>query len=122
MARFKAERADLTVIVVYIPHKGRNDTPINQSSTYDELEQVISTVSKHDCLIVMGDFNSRLARSDKTNNYTDKNLIGRWSIHPNNDQGGTLLRHIMQRQGLCAISTMFQPQKTIQTQHGSRPI
>ena len=42
MARFKAERADLTAIVVYIPHKSRNDTPINQSSTYDELEQVIS--------------------------------------------------------------------------------
>ena len=41
-----------------------------------------------------------------------KDLIGRWSIHPNDDQGGTLLRHIMRRQGLCAISTMFQPQKT----------
>ena len=75
MARFKAERADLTAIVVYIPHKGRYDTPINQSSTYNELEHVISTVSKHDCLIVMSDFNSRLARSDKTNNYMDKDLI-----------------------------------------------
>ena len=108
MARFKAKRADLTVIVVYIPHKGRYDTPINQSSTYNKLEQVIFTVSDHDCLIVMGDFNRSLACSDRTNNYIDKELIGRWSIHPNDDQGGALLRCIMGRQSLCAISTMFQ--------------
>ena len=105
MARFKADRADLTVIVVYIPHQGKDQVP-----TYTELEQVISTVSKHDCLVVLGDFNSRLARSDALNNFMDKELVGRWSIHHRDCQGGILLRAMMQRQDLCAISTMFRPQ------------
>ena len=113
--RTEAEHADLTVIIVYIPHKGRNDTPINQSSTYDELEQVTSTVFKHDCLIVMGDFNSRLACSDKTNNYMDKDLIGRWSIRSNDDQG--CLDKVSVRSPQC-----FNRRKTIRTQHGSRLI
>ena len=93
------------------PESSYYDWQTNQSSTYNELEQVTSTVSDHDCLIVMGDFNSRLAHSDGKTNYMGKELIGRWSIHPNDDQGGDLLRCIMRRQGLCAISTMFQPQK-----------
>ena len=106
MARFKADHANLTVIVAYIPHQGRDQSP-----TYIELENIINSVSKHDCLVVIGDFNSRLARSDINNDFLDKELVGRWSIHHKDCPGGKLLRGLLHRQNLCAVSTMFQPKR-----------
>ena len=106
MARFKADHANLTVIVAYIPHQGRDQSP-----TYIELENIINSVSKHDCLVVIGDFNSRLARSDIYNDFLDKELVGRWSIHHKDCPGGKLLRGLLHRQNLCAVSTMFQPKR-----------
>ena len=64
MARFKASKADLTVICVYISHQGRSG---GQNSVYEDLNKIIATVSIHDCLVILGDFNSHLGRSDQTN-------------------------------------------------------
>jgi exonuclease III len=108
MARFKGRFAYITVIVVYIPHQGRKQAPF-QEDTYSELENAINAVNNHDCLIVMGDFNSRLARSDRHNDYRDNKLVGRWSIHHRDCVGGVILRGLLQRQNLCAVSTKFQP-------------
>jgi hypothetical protein len=58
---------------------------------------------------VTGDFNSQLARSDKHNEFNDRNYVGRWSIHSRDNVGGKLLRELMHRTSICAISTMFQP-------------
>ena len=74
-ARFKGQFAHITVIVAYIPHQGRTVEPVQQT-TYSELEAIIKNVPEHDCLVVMGDFNSRLARSDKNNSFADIKLVG----------------------------------------------
>jgi hypothetical protein len=58
MARFKASKADLTVICTYIPHQGR---PGGQKPIYEELNEVIATVSTHDCLVILGDLKAVLA-------------------------------------------------------------
>ena len=94
MARFKASRADLTVICVYIPHQGRAG---RQKPIYEDLNKIIATVSIHDCLVVLGDFNSRLGRSDKKDNFKDKEHVGRWSIHHRDCPGGILLRKLLLR-------------------------
>lgn len=82
---------------------------VDQKKVYDDLHVVASRISKHDCKVIVGDFNSRLARSDKFNNYADCKYVGRWSIHKKDCNGGVLLRKLMKDNDLCAVSTMFQP-------------
>ena len=110
MARFEADQRNITVIVVYIPHQGRNLEPF-QSNTYAELEKAIAAVSKRDCLIIAGDFNSRLERSWKDNNFMDAQFVGRWSVHNRDCPGGTLLRDLLHKYDFADVSTMFQPRK-----------
>ena len=110
MARFEADQRNITVIVVYIPHQGRKLEPF-QSNTYAELEKAIAAVSKRDCLIIAGDFNSRLERSWKDNNFMDAQFVGRWSVHNRDCPGGTLLRDLLHKYDLADVSTMFQPRK-----------
>ena len=106
LARFHGEFSDFTVIVTYIPPQSRL---VDQKKVYDDLHVVASRISKHDCKVIVGDFNSRLARSDKFNNYADCKYVGRWSIHKKDCNGGVLLRKLMKDNDLCAVSTMFQP-------------
>jgi exonuclease III len=108
MARFSADNRDITVIAVYIPHQGRKVEPF-QASTYAELEKVIAMVPKSDCLVVAGDFNSRLERSWIGNDFKDARFVGRWSIHSRDCPGGVILRDLLHKHDLCAISTRFEP-------------
>ena len=52
----------------------------------------------HDCTIVLGDFNAKLARS--TGRQT-----GRWCIQSRANQAGEMLGRLMERRRLCAVST-----------------
>ena len=90
--------------------QGRKLEPF-QSNTYAELEKAIAAVSKRDCLIIAGDFNSRLERSWKDNNFMDAQFVGRWSVHNRDCPGGTLLRDLLHKYDLADVSTMFQPRK-----------
>ena len=46
------------VIGIYIPQKKRQNP--NQMNVYDELEALLQKVKRHDCVFIMGDFNSRV--------------------------------------------------------------
>ena len=54
--------------------------------------------------MLMGDFNSPLARSQA-------GFVGRWCIHTRQDSGGDRLLEIMKNFSLRAVSTCFQPRR-----------
>ena len=101
--RLRGVSCNITVVGVYIPQKSRKNP--DQKSTYDKLETLLQAISKQrDCIILMGDFNSRLKR-----NITG--FTGRWSIHNRCDEGGERLLELMRKFGLVCSSTYFQPRK-----------
>ena len=58
--RIRGQTCNYFVIGVYIPQKKRTNP--DQSSTYDDLEKLLRTIGSRDCIILLGDFNSRLSR------------------------------------------------------------
>ena len=98
--RLKGNITNYLVIGIYIPHQ-KKEAPC-QNDTYNELEAVLRRASRHDCIIIMGDFNSRLSRSES-------GFVGRWCIHQKRDSGGDRLLDIMKQFSLRCVSTYFQP-------------
>ena len=103
-ARFRGAVCNLFVIGIYVPHsKHRNPTRANVLA---ELESVLMKVCPTDCVIILGDFNSKLPRSHE-------NMTGKWCVHKNADAygGGNALLDIMRRHRLVAASTLHQPRR-----------
>ena len=100
--RLRGLTCNITVAAVYIPQKQRKNP--DQKDIYDELEKFLLTVGKRDCIILMGDFNSRLARDTEAR-------VGHWCIHKYQDSGGERLLEIMNKTELRCVSTYFQPRK-----------
>ena len=98
--RLRGSTCNIFIIGVYIPQKNR--TRPNQNDTYDKLESLLYNISNRDCIILMGDFNSRLSR------YIP-GRVGPWCIHKDRDSGGDRLLHIMNTLSLRCVSTYFQP-------------
>ena len=98
--RIKGVTCNYFVIGIYIPRSKRTNP--DQMETYNELEKLLSSTGARDCIILLGDFNSRLRRNIA-------NHTGRWSIHNRNDEGGDRLLEIMKTFSLHCVSTNFQP-------------
>ena len=98
--RLKGQTCNYFVIGVYIPQSKRTNP--DQSNTYDDLEKLLDRIGSRDCVILLGDFNSRLKRGIE-------NHTGQWSIHNRNDSGGDRLLEIMRSFSLKCMSTCFQP-------------
>ena len=93
---------NIVVVGVYIPQKKRKKP--DQKDIYDKLETFLMKLSDRDCIILLGDFNSRLPRDTE-------GRVGHWCIHKNSDSGGDRLLEIMNRRSLRCISTYFQPRR-----------
>ena len=98
--RLKGVTCNYFVIGIYIPQSKRTNP--DQPEAYNELEKLLSSTGARDCIILLGDFNSRLKRNIA-------NHTGRWSIHSRNDAGGDRLLEIMRSFSLRCVSTIFQP-------------
>jgi exonuclease III len=93
------------IVSAYIPHKARKQAPFRED-TLEELQELLtSEAMKGDCVIVMGDMNSKLARNQR-------GVTGKYCMHPRADEGGERLAEIMQTHNLFAASTYFCPQKS----------
>ncbi len=103
-ARIRGRPANLFVICVYVPLKGRTNPA--QVDTYEALEALIGRAHFRDNVILMGDFNSRLRRKARNGEVT-----GKWSMHTYADEVGRKLEGIMTKYNLKAVSTGFQPTK-----------
>ena len=99
-ARIRGAFCNLFVVGAYIPHKTRINP--DQNTTYNQLEELLLKVGPRDCVILLGDFNSRLSRM------IDRR-VGRWCIHHRRDSGGDRLLEMMNKVSLTCASTYFQP-------------
>ena len=55
---------NLFVVVVYVSHKGRKKAPFAQDMIKQiQIQELVSTVNKSDCIIMMGDLNCELQRN-----------------------------------------------------------
>ena len=100
--RLRGPICPIFFVVVYVPHKYR---AIPQAGyTLAELEALLKTVPKNDCVVVCGDFNCQLKRN--VAGLTDK-----WSMTQKFEKVGhdkTLL-DLMCTQELFAVDTKFKP-------------
>ena len=100
--RLRGTSCNLFIIGVYIPQRRRTNP--DQNDIYEQLETLLLKVKPRDCIILMGDFNSRLARDIE-------GRVGHWSIHNRSDSGGERLLDIMEKIPMRCVSTQFQPRR-----------
>ena len=100
--RVKASQCNLFVVSAYVPHSGRQAP--SASDTLAELEALLSKVPRQDCVVLLGDFNAKLARGTGR-------MTGRWCIHWRANPAGDRLLGLMDRLQLCAVSTLHQPRR-----------
>ena len=99
--RIEGPVCNLFVVVVYIPHKGRTNP--SAQDTMKQIRELLSTVSKHDCIILMGDFNCQLRRNVV-------GCTGKWCMTTRPDNGhGEEMIDLMRSYDICAADTMFKP-------------
>ena len=67
---------------------------------HEELRKALRLAKAQDTVIVMGDFNGRLGRQCNSQ-------VGKYCIHPREDEGGKLLMETMDEFDLDAVSTRF---------------
>ena len=92
-ARFKAEPCNLFVVGVCVPYSGRHNT---LSDTLSEVEDIIARAPQHDCVVLLGDYISKLPRNTERR-------TGRWCIHNRANPAGTRLLELTKRRQLCAV-------------------
>jgi exonuclease III len=94
---------DLVIIGVYIPHHARLEPA--RSETLAEVQALAKALcTSSDCLIIMGDFNSRMARARS-------GITGKYCMHKTTDRGGEIMHDMCADLQLVAASTRFCPGK-----------
>ena len=92
----------LFVVMPYIPHKGRKNSPHAQD-TIRELDELLTTVNKTYCIVLMGDFNCELQRNVQ-------GCTGQWCMTQRKDNGhGEDILVLMRKHDLFAVDTLFKP-------------
>ena len=91
------------MVYVCTSHTAGDKCPSAADTLY-ELEDILNSAPLHDCVIVLGDFNSKLPHSNGQQ-------TGRWCIHRRGNQTGDMLGSLMERKQLCALSTLHQPRR-----------
>jgi len=104
-ARIDASPAPIFAVAVYWPHSRRTQAPFREDTANALMELLDAKVKKNDAVIILGDFNSRLARNDT-------GYCGPYTPHARPDDGGVLMRELMSRYQLRAANTYFQPTRT----------
>ena len=95
---------NLFVVVVYVPHKGRKEAPFAKD-TLKQVQELLATVCKMDCIILMGDMNCELQRNVQ-------GCTGKWCMTTRKDNGhGEQMLTLMRNYDLFAVDTLFKPKK-----------
>ena len=95
---------NLFVVVVYIPHKGRQKYP-RATDTIQDLKKLLMTAPKSDCIILGGDMNCQLQRNVQ-------GCTGKWSMTQRPDGGhGEEFLSLMRTLDLFAVDTLFRPKR-----------
>ena len=95
---------NLFTIMWYVPHRGRTKAPYAQD-IIKQLQELLATVNKMDCVILMGDFNCEFQRNVK-------GCTGQWCMNQRKDNGhGEEMLAMMRSFDLFAVDTLFKPKK-----------
>ena len=89
-------------VAVYLPHKYRTEP--SAQDTLAQLDALLATVNKNDCIIVAGDLNCQLRRNVEQ-------CTGQWSMTTKNENFGhdQEVLDLMRQYDLFAIGTNFKP-------------
>ena len=102
--RLEGPICNLFVVVAYIPHKGRSVPPTAQD-TLGQVDALLKTVPKQDCIILGGDLNCQLQRNVP-------GCTGRWSMTQKADNGhGEKVLDLMRSHDLFAVDTALKPKR-----------
>ena len=100
--RLQGPVCNLFIVVIYVPHKGRKRAPYAKD-ILQELDALLRTVHKTDCIVVMGDLNCELQRNVE-------NCTGQWCMTQIKDNGhGEEMLNVMRSHDLFAVDTLFKP-------------
>ena len=101
--RLKGPVCPIFYIVVYIPHKYRKESPFAHE-TIEQLEVLLNSVNKKDCIVICGDFNCQLRRNVE-------GCTGKWSMTARNEKKGhdQQVLTLMRQHDLFAVDTRFKP-------------
>ena len=104
---------NLFVIVTYVPHRGRKKAPFAKD-TIKQLRELLSTVKKSDCIIMMGDLNCELQRNVQ-------GCTGQWCMTQRSDNGhGEQILDLMREFDLFAADTLFKPKQKMWGKKGKK--
>lgn len=104
--RVKGKFHNITFINVYTPTEDAEEDIAGQ--LYDLLQIVSEKTSKHDAIVVPGDFNGKLGREDEY-----LKLFGKNSLHETTSNNGIRLAQYAAANNFKVVSTWF-PRKYIQ--------
>ena len=93
----------MLVINCYVPHHARLE-PSREEVLREVQELACNLLKKGDCLVIMGDFNSKMARGQK-------GITGKFCMHKYADRGGETMAEMCTDLRLTAVSTSFCPGK-----------
>ena len=102
-ARIRSSPCNIFVTGVYMAHCTRKAKPFF-SDVLKQLDDLLSHVSQHDCIVLLGDLNCNLARNQQ-------HLTGKWCVHKYSSKEGKDMLALMQRYKLSTVSTFFQPKR-----------
>ena len=112
-ARLTGPVCKLFVVIPYTPHKGRKSTPYTQDTIRD-LDELLVTVCKSDCVILMGDFNCELQRNVQ-------GCKGQWCMTQKKDNGhGEEILALMRKHDIFAVDTLFKPARKAWGEQGQK--
>ena len=77
----RSEPCNIFVVGLYMPQSRRKEKPF-AADTIKQLEELMSQVGPHTCIMILGDLNCKLGRNID-------NLTGRWCIHEKSNKEGT---------------------------------
>jgi len=100
--RCNAKNVPVTIVQCYAPTDCSDEEA--KDVFYDQLERVLSSISKRDILIVMGDFNARVGSDYKTWTKT----LGRYGVENGESDNGLRLLDLCATNDLCVLGTFFQ--------------
>ena len=85
-----------TIIIQYTPTEGSSEC----ESHFENLSNAISTIPKHNVLVVVGDFNAHLGEND-----------ARYTYHLNTNKNGQHLQELSSEKNLIITNTTFQKRR-----------
>ena len=113
--RLRGAFHDILGVVVYVPPRSRAKPPF-WDDVFDKLECLLRKIRKKgDCVVLMGDFNGRLARGKPGS----KGRVGQFTPHGKADQLGLRLTALMEEFDLFAPQTFFPSTKQACRQLGN---